>query len=186
MQRLKVCLTAVVVAILGATFALQAPALAALPVSGPWEIQPYNGINLCLEIQGASQQNSAQVQQYSCRTSGGAVPTHRRWYFETQTNGDLEILAEVSGRCMNIQGATGANNTKIIQYACASDNRDNFYVDKVFTINQRDYYEIRSRKFDGMCLNISGASVALGTDLILYRCGVAAANDLFTWSTARN
>jgi endoglucanase len=73
----------------------------------------------CLNVQGASTKNSAKIIQYSCQ---GVSKFNDQWelrYIQPGDNGDLYlIINRLSNKCLNVQGASTANGTDLIQYTC--------------------------------------------------------------------
>jgi hypothetical protein len=149
----------------------------ATAATGPWEIGIYD-FPKCLEVEGGSTNNSAQVQLWSCDGS----QLHRVWYMREVATGWWHIYNAKSGKCLNVQGASTNNSAKIIQYTCQSTSayNDQWQLLKTGWVGTNgDLYVITNRK-SGKSLNAQGASSANGTDLIQYTCG-ADWNNLFTW-----
>lgn len=168
---------AVVTLVVTLTLGLQAPATAALP-GRPWGIE-LGTYWKCLEVQGGSTANSAQVQLWTCSYSEG---DHRFWYMEQVTPIYWHIWNYKSGKCMNVKGASMSNRAKVIQYPCGGINthNDQWYLD-LYDDGTPDLYQIRNRK-SGKCLNVEGATTVNGADLIQYTCN-GSWNSLFTWWT---
>jgi hypothetical protein len=153
------------------------PSTAAAAGSGPWQIGVYE-FPKCLEVQGGSTANSAQVQLWDC----DYTKAHRVWYMQEVQPGWWHIWNKKSGKCLNVQGGSTTNSAKIIQYPCQGLGKYNDqwqlqYSGATGTLG--DLYFIVNRS-SGKCLNVQGASTANGTDLIQYTC-TWAWNSLFTW-----
>jgi hypothetical protein len=180
---LSVILTLMGAAVMG----IIAPSPAFAADSGPWQIWPYSAIFSCMEVQGGSTANSAQVQIWRCPSFDGKItPLHHRWIFRNTTDGYYRLVNGKSGKCANIKGSTDANSTKIIQYTCGTSNltlNDQWYPLYIRNVNA-DLYQLRSRLNYGKCLNVQGNGTANGTDLILYTCSTAN-NMLWSWSPAK-
>ncbi|GIE92294.1 RICIN domain-containing protein [Actinoplanes regularis] len=176
-------------ALVGAVAGMTVPSPAFAADSGPWEIRPLSATGKCMEVQGGSKANSAQIQIYGCPSSAGDItPLHQRWIWRSLGHGYFRLVNGKSGKCANVQGNSNANSAKIILYPCGDE----------FTLNDQwvqrdtgasylghDYYEIVSRKNSDMCLNVQGNGTANGTDLIQYRCSGGGANAAFTWTPAK-
>jgi hypothetical protein len=163
-----------------ATIALQFPAAA----SGGWVIS-YDISDSCVEVQGRSKENSAQVQIWGCHAI--PVPAHHIWNFNNLSNGYYHIWNENSGKCMNVQGGVKTNSAKVIQYTCQglSKTNDQWKLQYYGGGLHGDVYYIINRN-SGKCLNVQGGSWDDGTDLIQYTCVHAAPNELFTWWPAND
>jgi hypothetical protein len=152
------------------------PSTAVAAGSGPWHIGIYE-FPKCLEVQGGSPDNGAQVQLWDC----GLTQDHRKWYMQEVQPGWWHIWNKKSGKCLNVKGASPHNSAKIIQYTCqgAGKYNDQWKLEYRNTVLQGDLYWIRNRQ-SKLCLNAQGASSANGTDIIQYDCSDAW-NTLFTW-----
>jgi hypothetical protein len=185
-MKLRKLLT-VVMTLVGALVAgMVAPSPAFAYDNGPWEIFDYSADWMCMEVAGASTQNSAQVQIWDCGSFYNVTPLHQRWIFRNTTNGYYRLVNGNSGKCANIKGSTDANSTKIIQYICGTSDltlNDQWYPDPSFSTGGHDWYRLRSRLNYGKCLNVQGNGTSAGTDLILYTCG-SGANNFFSWRPA--
>jgi hypothetical protein len=158
-----------------------AEAVAVGDSTGPWEIGIYEFPN-CLEVQGGSTANSAQVQLWSCDGS----KSHRTWYMEEVASGWWRIKNTKSGKCLNVQGASKDPGAKVIQYTCQSVSKYNDQWQLLYSGvsgNNGDLYTLHNRK-SKLCLNAERASTANGTDLIQDEC-TGAWYDFFTWWPAR-
>jgi hypothetical protein len=153
------------------------PSVAVAAGSGPWQIGIYQ-FDKCVEVQGGSLLNSAQVQLWDC----DGTKAHREWYMQEVRPGWWHIWNKKSGKCLNVQGASMKNSAKVIQYSCQGVGAFNDQWQLSGPIgrgNNGDLYWIVNRK-SGLCLNAQGASSANGTDLIQYYC-TGDWNELFTW-----
>jgi endoglucanase len=158
------------------------PSTAVAAGSGPWQIGIYE-FPQCVEVQGGSISNSAQVQLWYC---GDYNVAHREWYMQEIQPGWWHIWNKKSGKCLNVQGASTKNSAKIIQYTCQGVDKFNDQWELLGPLGSGangDLYWIMNRK-SRLCLNAQGASSANGTDLIQYTCS-GAWNNLFTWWPGR-
>lgn len=48
----------------------------------------------------------------------GAGANHQHWWFDDLGNGFYRIRNVNSGKCLNVQGASSANGTDLIQFNC--------------------------------------------------------------------
>jgi hypothetical protein len=149
--------------------------------TGPWEIGIYD-FPKCLEVQGGSTANSAQVQLWTC----DETKSHRTWYMEEVASGWWHIKNTKSGKCLNVKGGSTDESAKVIQYTCQGLTKKNDQwqlLNSGVTGENGDLYTLHNRN-SGLCLNAQGASTANGTDLIQYECGPWW-NNFFTWWPAR-
>jgi hypothetical protein len=104
----------------------------------------------------------------------------------TSDNTHWRIKNDHSGKCLNVQGGSTANNARIIQYTCggASTHNDQWRLSKIWTDpDGPDWYWIVNRK-SNKCMGVAGASRAEGADMVQMPCGADAGNTLFTWIRA--
>ena len=92
--------------------------------NGLVSIQPLINLDLCLDVQGASTENRANVQAYAC----GNNPTPNRRFTLTNRGGTLHsIEASHSGKCLDLQGGGEADFTNIFQWACNPNNSNQHF-----------------------------------------------------------
>ena len=91
----------------------------------------------CIDVQGASLNNHALVQQFTC---SGA--NHQRWQFlRTSTPGRWKIKSKNSGKCLDLPGGNTNNGVQIQQFTCQSGNANQeWFVTEGF---ERDTVEIK-------------------------------------------
>jgi hypothetical protein len=157
------------------------PSVAVAEDTGPWAIGIYE-FPKCLEVEGGSTANSAQVQLWSC----DETKSHRTWYMQEVQSGWWHIKNTKSGKCLNVQGASKKDSAKVIQYTCQGVSKHNDQwqlLDSGWSGDNGELYTLHNRN-SNLCLNAQGASTANGTDLIQYTCS-SEWNDLFTWWPAR-
>jgi hypothetical protein len=85
-----------------------------------------------------------------------------------------------SSKCAEVPGASKSSGAGLDQWTCVSQANEWWYLDYVFTDgNGFDFFRIRNAN-SGLCMNISGGSLANGARVIQYRCG-AYANEYFVF-----
>ncbi|WP_433294978.1 RICIN domain-containing protein [Actinoplanes sp. CA-030573] len=134
----------------------------------------------CITVPGGLSGNVGMI-QYECVFP---VQDNQFWNFRDVGSGYYEIWNEQTKKCLNVAGASTAQNAAIIQYPC---NRDaNAEWKTIFYVRAeddagivRDWYQLKNRN-SGRCLTVKGASTANGTPLIQYDCN-ASANSKWTW-----
>jgi hypothetical protein len=83
----------------------------------------------------------------------------------------IPITIENSGKCMNVAGASTANNAKVIQYTCVPTATNDKWV-VVPKGNDADGFGLYwfQNVASGKCLTVAGASTANNASLIQYTC----------------
>jgi len=130
--------------------------------------------NKCVDVYGASADNGAAVIQWSCHYGD-----NQTWRFEWQGNGMYQIVAQHSGKCLDLNlnspGRGYNNGDRIIQWDCHGGQNQKWYVVAV-----GDGYQIRSA-FSRKCLDVSGVSTADGAPMHQWEClGPQQRNQIFS------
>ncbi|MFF3247740.1 RICIN domain-containing protein [Streptomyces sp. NPDC002870] len=81
----------------------------------------------------------------------------------TDTQGFAYVIAEHSGKCMDVQGGSKANGAKFIQWDCNGRNNQTFRV----RTNLTGYVALKPRHAGKKCLDIPGASQQNNVQAIL-------------------
>jgi len=114
----------------------------------------------CLDVQGLSGDDGANVQQYPCHAG-----KNQMWRL-IRTDDDLWfIIAVHSGKCLDVKNQSTADQVNVQQYQFhGGDNQ------KWELIPAGDgYYRIRA-KHSGKCLDVEGASTADSANVQQYQC----------------
>ncbi|MEK6775017.1 MAG: RICIN domain-containing protein [Bdellovibrionota bacterium] len=75
------------------------------------------------------------------------------------------LIAENSGKCVDVSGASLNDGAAIQQWACHGGKNENF----IFTYKGGGYYQIKA-EHSGRCLDVSGSGMSNGVPLIQYAC----------------
>jgi hypothetical protein len=71
----------------------------------------------CLDVNGASTADGANVQQWSC--NGG---NNQRWKLVSMGDGYNELVAKHSSKCLDVNGASTADGANVQQWHCTGSN----------------------------------------------------------------
>jgi N-acetylmuramoyl-L-alanine amidase len=121
----------------------------------------------CLDVEGARQDNGANVQQWAC----GGGP-NQRWRLVDAGGGYYKIIAVHSGKCLDVTGASHDNGANIIQWDChGGDNQ-------LWRLEQHgDAYRLMP-KHSGKALDVEGARQDNGANVQQWQFG-GGANQLW-------
>ena len=104
---------------------------------------------------------AGQLLQNPCT---GALP--QLWRFEPVGADTYTIVNANSGQCMDVDGASSANNARIIQWSCNGAANQTF---QLSLVSGKVYRLIAVSS--GKCVDVTSASTADGARLIQYTCG---------------
>jgi len=131
--------------------AIEAPASAA----GGVQLRSIDAPGKCLDVTGVSQDNGAPLQMYDCL---GAAQTNQRFYLfyvrGSGTPGRYQIVAQHSGKCLDVAYASTAEGAPIIQYDCQGYTHYNQIWQRYDTGTQYVKYQAWH---SGRYLNFNGA-----------------------------
>ncbi|KAB8194204.1 poly(3-hydroxybutyrate) depolymerase [Nonomuraea phyllanthi] len=109
------------------------------------------GSGRCLDVNGASQANGAQVQIWDCNGQ-----SNQQW---TSTSaGELRVYG---GKCLDVNGAATADGTSVIIWDCNGQNNQKWRLNSDGTITA-----VGANK----CLDVSGYGTANGTKVHIWTC----------------
>lgn len=87
-----------------------------------------------LDVEGASVQDGANVQQWSWNQSGA-----QRWRLDTKPNGAYQIVNVASGKCLDVEAHSKLPGGRITQYRCTGAENQLFRFDRAAAqIGDRD------------------------------------------------
>ncbi|WP_188195621.1 arabinofuranosidase catalytic domain-containing protein [Nonomuraea sp. SYSU D8015] len=109
------------------------------------------GSGRCLDVNGASQTNGAQVQIWDC--NGQA---NQQW--TSTSSGELRVYGT---KCLDVNGAGTADGTAVIIWDCNGQNNQKWRLNADGTITA-----VGANK----CLDVSGAGTANGTKAQIWTC----------------
>lgn len=159
--------------------AASAPALAASAPSLAASQGPYNIIgessNRCIDVPHGTTEN-VQVIIYGCKA--GAV--NQYWHFNDSYPGYYYIKNDLTGKCLNVQGASQQTNAAIIQYPCSAVDNERWYPRLVAVSGPTDYYHLVSLD-SALCITAAGNGTANSVKLVQSGCDPSNYSQLWTW-----
>lgn len=152
-----------------------------IPKNGYRNIRPVLS-SKCFDVEGVSTSNGAQIKQWDCL---GGNQTNQHWMMVPITFGGsgayYQIVSRNSGKCLDVEGNSGANGAKIKQWHCLGQTQSNQLFRTQWVgkdANNRDIYQIKSNS--NKCLDIEGNSNANGANVQQWDClGYGQTNQLF-------
>jgi chitinase len=125
--------------------------------------------NSCLDVNGASQENLAKIQEWSCNGTGAQS------FKAESVSGSWRFRNTNSQKCLDVNGAGTANGTAIIQWDCHTGGNQLWNEESIN--GYKRYRGVAS----GRCIDVSGASSANGTVVQIWDCNGSGAQ---TWNPA--
>ncbi|HTN84058.1 MAG TPA: RICIN domain-containing protein, partial [Sorangium sp.] len=118
----------------GAADDLDLPLLVQRPCTGAsdqqWQIQVISGTTAvvknansgkCLDVQGSSTANMANIIQSDC-----ADKNSQKWDLVDRGSGVVSLRSVGSGKCVDVSGASTADDGRFIQYTCHTGTNQQF------------------------------------------------------------
>jgi hypothetical protein len=127
-----------------------------------------NGSN-CLELPGSATTNGNQLAQSACT---GAAAQRFTFTSVEGTTDQYTIATNVSGVCVDVNGASTADNATIIRWTCNTGNNQRFRLTPV-TISGTDRTVNVQAVHSGKCVVPAGGSSSGGTGLVQLPCSTA-------------
>ncbi|MFC0433806.1 RICIN domain-containing protein [Kutzneria buriramensis] len=112
----------------------------------------------CLDVQGGSAADGAQIIQYSCTDR-----YNQKFQIAPGVSEPSEIRT-YADKCLDVQGGSAADGAQIIQYSCTGRYNQKFQIVNVGS----GLSEIRT--YADKCLDVQGGSAADGARIIQYSC----------------
>ncbi|XVV09849.1 RICIN domain-containing protein [Actinoplanes sp. CA-131856] len=100
---------------------LPSEAAATTPVGGGVYTLASSSSGKCVDVTGASADNSALLIQVAC----DAAATNQRWKAVAQANGQFNLANGKSGRCVDVPSASTTSGTQLQQYGCGDGLKTN-------------------------------------------------------------
>jgi hypothetical protein len=167
--------------------AVPGAANAAPAASSIWSVRPHSVSSKCAEIPHSTL-NTVQVDIYTCLDP---LPDNERWSFEQQGTFEgypsYRLRNIATNKCMNIPGSSlPVSGDLVFQNTClGTTGYSDQWIAYPFTLGggDGDWYQLRSRNNDSLCLNVYKNSTANAAGLIVYNC-TSALNSQWTWIAA--
>jgi hypothetical protein len=76
----------------------------------------------CLDVQGASRNNGANITQSDCNSSTSS----QKWDIIDRGNGVVSLRSVNSGKCVDVYGVSTADGARLAQYTCNNGTNQQF------------------------------------------------------------
>jgi beta-glucosidase len=127
----------------------------------------------CLDVSGGGTANGTLVDLYTCNGTGAQV-----W----QPQSDGALLNPASGKCLDDTGSSTANGTQVQIYSC-SGAANQSWVSPAGSGGSASGATGPVLGYEGLCLDVAGASSANGTKVDVYTCNSTNAQ---SWTVESN
>lgn len=107
--------------------------------------------------------------QYDC--NGGL---NQQWRLKATDSGYVQIIAEHSGKCLDVANGSNDPSAYVQQYRCTTGTNQQWLLED----QANGSYHLKSRD-SGLCLDVANGSTANGARLIQWTCSATAANQQF-------
>jgi hypothetical protein len=114
-------------------------------------------ISGCVAAPGDESLDDESIEGEDVGSSEGALETYAS---------EVNLIAQHSGKCLSVQGASQADGANIRQWTCDDDDRREFALKSTGD----GYYQLVA-KHSGKCMAVSGSGTADGTDINQWTCG---------------
>jgi hypothetical protein len=129
----------------------------------------------CVDVISASSDNNANVQQFDCNAGD-----NQHWFLrDAGPNGDFRfynIVATHSGKCLDVAGASTANNANVQQFGCNGGDNQKWAISEV-----AGGYTVLVNKLSGKCLDVAGAETGNNANIQQFDCN-GGDNQKFYWA----
>ncbi len=164
MSLVHTCRVAAVALAATAASLVLTPSASAIDTGFQYELNPQHNSGMCLDIQGGSTENGAQLIQFDCTNR----PNQRFRFFRIAGN-VYQIRAVHSDRCLDVWGGSIENGAQLIQFDCGNQANQRFRL-----LEDSPSAGLTSRiaaVHSGRCLDVRGASNANSAHVIQFDCG---------------
>ncbi|MER7763446.1 RICIN domain-containing protein [Streptomyces sp. NPDC097619] len=124
----------------------------------------------CLDVQGGSLANGADVFQWPC-LSPGWQNENQQWYLRPDIDGIMNISPVHSRKCLDVQGKSSKDAANVFQWDCLGDAARNqrwFLADERFQYGMWTYAILAQHS--GKCLDVEGASQLNAANVFQWTC----------------
>ncbi|KXZ45310.1 hypothetical protein GPECTOR_56g407 [Gonium pectorale] len=143
--------------------------------SGTYTLSPTNAAGMCLDINGASASDKAQVQLWTCNRTPAQVFT-----LDLPTRSTTQVIktSTTDDRCLAVTGTTAGSY--IQQWECDESTGQSFQITSAGT----NAYTIKS--MSGFCVSAKGSGTGSGTRITIEACVSGAMNQLWSITSGYN
>jgi ricin-type beta-trefoil lectin protein len=118
----------------------------------------------CLDVEGASIADGANIHQWTCSPPGG---TNQQWRLVQVSGNVYNIIAVHSGKCLDVEGAGMQDGDDVHQWTCTPPGGTNQQWRLVQVSG--DIYNIIA-VHSGKCLDVEGAGLQDGANIHQWTC----------------
>ncbi|WP_426503551.1 RICIN domain-containing protein [Dactylosporangium sp. McL0621] len=119
----------------------------------------------CVDVVGASGDNSALLVQVACDASA----THMQWKAVAQANGQFNLANGNSGRCIDVPSASTTSGTQLQQYGCGDGTKTNQLWTFTASTAASGKYLVKSVA-SGLCISDKDGSTAGNNPIVEETC----------------
>jgi len=114
----------------------------------------------CIDVEGASSDNGANIFQWTCHSNA-----NQQWLMEDMGSGYIRLRAQHSNKCADVWAWSTEDGGEIRQYTCTSGTNQQWTVEDMGS----GYFRLRNR-YSGKCMDDWAWNTADGADLRQYTC----------------
>lgn len=119
------------------------------------------GSGACATVPGSSSDNQVPVTQETC----AADTLNSQWRFTDNSNGYVRVLAQHSGKCLDVADKSTADGAEVKQYDCGWGDNQRWRFETL-----PDGYVRIVAKHSGKCLAVRGGSTTAGAGIVQSTC----------------
>jgi hypothetical protein len=123
----------------------------------------------CIDVEAASMDNGARIQQYECNGSDA-----QKFRIQDAGNGNVRLQNVKSGKCLDVDASSQANGGRLIQWDCSNGPNQSAKMENG-TENSKRFRFNHSNK----CMDVAGPDANNGTAIHQWDCFDGVANQEF-------
>jgi hypothetical protein len=153
----------VYVASLSGAISVFGPRSGATPplANGTYQLRTNTAPGECVDVNGGSAANGANVQQYQCNGSAA-----QRWQLTNVINNVYELRAVSSGKCLDVNGGSPLDSANVQQWECNGTLAQHWAIRALGNGN----YRLAPQSGAAECLDVDGGSGANGRNVQQWAC----------------
>ncbi|XVU22738.1 RICIN domain-containing protein [Actinoplanes sp. CA-054009] len=144
---------------------LPSEAAATTPVGGGVYTLASASSGKCVDVTGASADNSAPLIQVACN----AAATNQQWKAVAQANGQFNLANGKSGRCVDVPSASTTSGTQLQQYGCGDGLKTNQLWTFAASTASSGKFLVKSVA-TGLCVSNRDGSTAGNNPIVVETC----------------
>lgn len=116
--------------------------------------------NLCMDVLGFNQENSAPVVQWDCNNLD-----NQKWTLEKRGDNEYALKIKFNGKCLDMPGNLN-DNVQVTAFQCHYDRNQIWFIERL--ADNPDQFQIRN-KFTNKCLE-NGIQTEKGKPVFQFQC----------------